>query len=97
MLHNPCILGDPQQKEQHQRTRKIKKQKKISILSTTLFGLLLIAPTGNGTHDLIALPTRVWAISDIPLHRGGIHIWSMLVFIHHWVLVKKWSILSTDT
>ena len=44
-----------------------------------------------------ALPTRVWPISDIPLHRGGIHIWSNLVFIHYWVLLKKLSILSIDT
>ena len=42
------------------------------------------------------LPTRVWAISDIP-HMGGIHIWSKLVFIHHWVLPKKLSILRIDT
>ena len=45
----------------------------------------------------IALPTRVWPISDIPLHRGGIYIWSNLVFIHYWVLLKKLSILSIDT
>ena len=45
----------------------------------------------------IALPTRVWAISGIPLHRGGIDIWSKLVFIHHWVLLKKLSILSINT
>ena len=44
-----------------------------------------------------ALPTRVWPISDIPLRRGGIHIWSNLVFIHYWVLLKKLNILSTDT
>ena len=41
--------------------------------------------------------TRVWPNSDIPLHRGGIHIWSNLVFIHYWVLPKKLSILSIDT
>ena len=44
-----------------------------------------------------ALPTRVWPISDIPLHTGGIHIWSNLVFIHYWVLLKKLSILSIAT
>ena len=44
-----------------------------------------------------ALPTRVWPIAKIPLHRGGIDIWSNLVFIHHWVLLKKLSILSIDT
>ena len=27
MLHNPCILGDPQQRGQHQSTRKNKKKK----------------------------------------------------------------------
>ena len=42
-----------------------------------------------------ALPTRVWPISDIPLHRGGIHIWSNLVFIHYLVPLKKLSILKT--
>ena len=41
--------------------------------------------------------TRVWPNSGIPLHRGGIHIWSNLVFIHYWVLPKKLSILSIDT
>ena len=45
----------------------------------------------------IALPTRVWPISDIPLHGGGIHIWNNLVFIHYWVLLKKLGILSIDT
>ena len=45
----------------------------------------------------IALPTRVWPISVIPLHRGGIHIWSNLVFIHYWVLLKQLSILSINT
>ena len=44
-----------------------------------------------------ALPTRVWPFCDVPLHRGGIDIWSNLVFIHHWVLLKKPSILSIDT
>ena len=39
----------------------------------------------------------VWPNSDIPLHRGGIHIWSNLVFIHYWVLPKKLSILGIDT
>ena len=43
------------------------------------------------------LPTRVWAISDTPLHRGGIDIWSNLVFIHYWVLVKQLSVLRIDT
>ena len=41
--------------------------------------------------------TRVWPNPDIPLHRGGIDIWSNLVFIHYWVLPKKLSILSIDT
>ena len=41
--------------------------------------------------------TTVWPNSGIPLHRGGIHIWSNLVFIHYWVLPKKLSILSIDT
>ena len=44
-----------------------------------------------------ALPTRVWPISDIPLHTGGNPIWSNLLFIHYWVLVKKLSILSIAT
>ena len=42
-------------------------------------------------------PLGVWAVSDIPLHTGGIDIWSKLVFIHSWVLLKKVSILSIDT
>ena len=33
----------------------------------------------------------------MPMHRGGIDIWSNLVFIHYLVLLKKLSILSIDT
>ena len=40
-----------------------------------------------------ALPARVWASSNTTLHRGGIHIWVNLVFIHYWVLLKNLRIL----
>ena len=43
------------------------------------------------------LPTRVWAISEKILHWGGIGVWSSLVFMHYWVLLKKLIILSIDT
>ena len=33
----------------------------------------------------------------MPHHRGGIDIWSNLVFIHYWVLLKELSISSIDT
>ena len=86
MLHNPCILRGPQQRGQHQSTKK-RTNKKFSILSLTLPRVLQIAPTWPMTFQLQR--HCVWATSGIPLHRGGIDIWSKLVFIHHWVLLKK--------
>ena len=31
------------------------------------------------------------------MHKGGIDVWSNLVFIHYWFLLEKLSILSIDT
>ena len=91
MLHHPCILGDPQQRGQSQSKKKNKrnKNKKFPMVSLVLPVVLQTGPT--------ALPIRVWPISELHLHRGGIHIWSNLVFIHYWVLLNKLSILSIDT
>ena len=87
MLHHPCILGDPQQRGQNQSTKKNKKTKKQKFFHCV---------PDPGPYSCRGT-TRVWAISDIPLHTGGIDIWSNLVFIHYWVLLKKLSILSIDT
>ena len=72
---SPCFLGDPQQRGQNQSTKKTKQQKqKIShgVLNPAYSpadcprGGLNPGPFNcSGT----ALPTRVWAISDTPLHR----------------------------
>ena len=100
MLHHPCFLGDPQQRGHSQS--KMNRNKNFPMASLALRAVLQIASSGGlnpGYRNRrgTALPTRVWPISDIPLHRGGIDIWSNLVFIHHWVLLKKLSSLSIDT
>ena len=99
----PAFSGIPNKGDKIKAQKKQKKQKqKIShgVLDPTYgpancphWGLNPGPFNCRGT----ALPTRVWAISDTPLHRGGIHILSNLVFIHYWVLLKKLSILSIDT
>ena len=94
MLRHRCILGDPQQKGHNQSTKKTKINKRKIVpwpyRSSQISANCLHCCRGS------ALPTRVWAISDGPLYRGGIDIWSILVFIHYWGLLKKLSILSID-
>ena len=98
---NPAFSGIPNKGD---KIKALKKQKKQKISHGVLdpayspadcphWGLNPGLFSCRGT----TLPTRVWAISDTPLHRGGIHIWSNLVFIHYWVILKKLSILSIDT
>ena len=74
----PCILGHPRQRGQSQSQKKQKK-------NIPHWGL----NQGSCSCTSTGLPPRVWAICDTPLHRGGIHIWSHLVFIHKWVLLRK--------
>ena len=97
MLHHPCNLGDPQQKQQSQR----KKSKKNSHGVPSPACFYRLTPLGFEPRTLqlprYCFTTRVWPISNIPLHRGGIHISSNLVFIHYWVILQKQSILSIDT
>ena len=94
MLRHRCILGDPQQRGHNQSTKKTKINKRKIVpwpyRSSQISANCLHCCRGS------ALPTRVWAISDGPLYRGGIDIWSILVFIHYWGLLKKLSILSID-
>ena len=87
MLHHPCILGDPEQRGHCQSKNRNKQKQKFShsvpcpaysLADYPQWGLNPGCCNCRGT----ALPTRVWPISDISLHRGGIDIWSNLVFIH---------------
>ena len=97
---NPAFLGIPNKGDKIKALKKQKQKISYGVLDPAYspadcshLGLnpWLFSCTG------IALPTRIWAISDTLLHKDGIHIWSNLVFIHYWVLLKTLSILSIDT
>ena len=87
MLHNPCILGGPQQTGQNQRTKKARKTKTFplchtSCLWTCRFPAPEIEPETfpSQTHRL---PARVRAISHRCPRRDGIGIWSNMALIHY--------------
>ena len=93
MLHHPYILGDLQKRGQSQSNKRAKKiERKLfpwcpwSCLQFCRRTQLGFEP---GTFQLHRHCFRVWPIFDIPLHRGGIHIGSNLVFICYCVLLKK--------
>ena len=103
MPRQRCFLRDTQQRRQKQSTKKTKKTKTKNFpwhLCPFLWSHRLLPQRFEPKFVQLqghCCTTRVQAISDTPVHKGGIHIWSNLVFIHYWVLLKKLSILSIDT
>ena len=84
--------GSPTKGTRSNKKKQKNKNKNCPMLSLILPTDLQMTPLGfePRTFQLQrhCFTTRVWPNSDIPLHRGGIHIWSNLVFIHYWVILK---------